>query len=172
MAEALLVPFRGTLPELHETAWAAPGACLVGAVRLAAGASIWFNAVLRADLAPIEIGPESNVQDGTVIHVDPAGPCLVGAHVVIGHRAVLHACSVEDGALVGMGAIILSGARIGAGAVVAAGALVKEKSVLEPGCLYAGNPARLVRPLTETLKQRLLAGAALYTDLVRAYRSP
>lgn len=170
MPEPLLLAFKDTRPELHATAWAAPGACLIGAVRLEAGASVWFNAVLRADLAPIVIGAGSNVQDGTVIHVDPAGPCLVGENVVIGHRAVLHACSVGDGALIGMGAIILSGARIGPGAVVAAGALIKENSTLEAGCLYAGNPARLVRPLTETLKKRLLAGATLYGDLVRSYR--
>ncbi len=168
MPEPLLLAFKDTRPELHATAWAAPGACLIGAVRLEAGASVWFNAVLRADLAPIVIGAGSNVQDGTVIHVAPAGPCLVGENVVIGHRAVLHACTVGDGALFGWGHHPV---RPGSGPAPSwPPGPDKENSTLEAGCLYAGNPARLVRPLTETLKKRLLAGATLYGDLVRSYR--
>jgi len=170
MQDYTLFPFRGSSPILDQKSWIAPGARLIGAVTLNKGVSIWFNAVLRADLAPIIIGENSNIQDGCTVHVDPERPCLIGKEVITGHNAILHACTVEDHCLIGMGAIILSGAKIRAGTIVAAGALVKEGAVLEPESLYAGNPARLVRKINPATLQKLTRASQLYTDLITEYQ--
>ena len=120
-----------------------PSATLVGAVTLGPGSSIWYACVLRADHDRITIGAESNVQDGCVMHADPGLPVTVGARVTVGHRAVLHGCTVEDDSLVGMGAMVLNGAHIGAGSLVAAGTVVLEGTQVPPGSLVAGLPAFL-----------------------------
>ena len=120
-------------------AWAAPSADLIGDVRLGARASIWFGAVIRADNTPIIIGEESNVQDGAVGHSDPGAPLTIGARVTVGHQAILHGCTVEDGALIGMGARVLNGAVIGAQCLVGAGALVTEGKIFEPRMLIVGS---------------------------------
>ena len=143
-------------------AWVAPSAELIGDVRLGAGASVWFGAVIRADNTPIEIGAGSNVQDGAVLHSDPGQPLVVGEGVTIGHRAILHGCTVEAGALIGMGAIILNGAVIGAGSLVGAGALVTEGKSFPPGSLIVGAPARAVRLLDEAARARLVRSADIY----------
>jgi len=162
--------FQGTSPTLHPGSWTAPGARLIGDVTLHKGASVWFNAVLRADLAAIVIGEGSNIQDGCVIHVDLHGPCLVGSGVITGHNAVLHACNIGNNCLIGMGATVLSGAQIGEGSIIAAAALVKEGAILEPESLYAGNPVRLVRKITPSVRERLTRGATLYERLIQKYR--
>ena len=162
--------FHGKSPNIHQEAWVAPGACLIGDVSIHSKASVWFNAVLRADLAPIIVGEGSNIQDGCVVHVDPDSPCILGKEVITGHNAVLHACSIGDNCLIGMGAVILSGAEIGNGTIVAAGALVKERSKLEPNSLYAGNPARFIKKVNPSVREKLTRGAALYSDLIEEYR--
>jgi carbonic anhydrase/acetyltransferase-like protein (isoleucine patch superfamily) len=135
------------LPSVGANVLVAPGAALVGDVRLGDDSSIWWGAILRGDLAPISVGARSNIQDGAVIHVADDTPCIVGAEVVIGHRVMLHACRVEDGCLIGMQATILDDAVIGQGSVVGAGALVTQRMVIPPRSLVLGAPAKVVRTL-------------------------
>ena len=136
------------LPSVGGQVLVAPGAALVGDVRLADDSSIWWGAILRGDLAPISVGARSNIQDGTVMHVADGTPCVVGEEVVVGHRAMLHACRVEDGCLIGMQATVLDGAVIGHGSVVGAGALVTQRTVIPPRSLVLGAPAQVVRTLS------------------------
>lgn len=140
--------FDGERPLVHETAYVADGAVLIGQVEICAEASIWFQVVLRGDTELIRIGKGSNVQDGVVIHTDPDFPCVVKDFVSIGHNAILHGCSVDQGATIGMGATVLNGARVGEGALVAANALVLEGMEIPSRTLVAGIPAKLKRELT------------------------
>jgi carbonic anhydrase/acetyltransferase-like protein (isoleucine patch superfamily) len=160
-----------TVPEGPDP-FVAEGARVVGSVSLGDGASIWFNAVLRADGDQIRIGHHSNVQDGAVLHADPGFPVSIGAHVSIGHNAVVHGATVEDGCLVGMGSVVLNGARIGAGSLIGAGALVPEQTTIPPGSLVTGVPGRVRRALTAAERKDLLANAAAYERLAAAHRAP
>ena len=158
-------------PTFGDGAWAAPSADLIGDVRLAARASIWFGAVIRADNTPIIIGEESNVQDGAVGHSDPGAPLTIGARVTIGHQAILHGCTVHDNALIGMGARVLNGAVIGEQCLVGAGALVTEGKHFEPRILIVGSPARAIRALTEAEVAALAVSAAHYAEKAAHYAS-
>lgn len=157
-------------PRLHPNAFVAPNAVVIGDVTVEEEASIWFGCVLRAEEAPIHIGPRSNIQDLTVIHTDVGRPCRVGAGVTVGHRAVLHGAVVEDGALIGIGAILLNGAVVGEEAIVGAGAVVPEGAVIPPCTLALGIPAKVVRELREEEIQRLRRDATHYVEKARAYR--
>ena len=137
----------GATPRLAADAWAAPDAQLIGRVVLEEGASVWWGSVLRGDNEEIRLGRGSNLQDLCVCHTDPGFPLLIGADCTIGHRAILHGCTIEDGALVGMGATILNGAVIGAGALAGAGALVTDGKRIPPGAVVLGSPGRVVRHL-------------------------
>ena len=159
----------GLAPSFSEGAWAAPSADLIGDVRLGPRASVWFGAVIRADNTPIIIGAESNVQDGAVGHSDPGAPLMIGDGVTIGHQAILHGCTVHDGALIGMGARVLNGAVIGARCLVGAGALVTEGKIFEPQMLIVGSPARAIRALTEHEVAALAVSAAHYADKAAHY---
>ena len=170
MAEPLIVPIRGRSPEVHPEAWVAPNASLIGQVRLAARASVWYAATLRAEAEPIDIGAGTNIQDGVTIHVDSEFPVRVGNGVSVGHNAVLHGCTVEDGALIGMGAIVLNGAVIGAGSLVAAGALVPQGVVIPPRSLVAGVPGRVRRELSEAELASNRDNAAVYERLADLHR--
>lgn len=163
--EPVIRGVAGAFPDIDTEAWIAPGAAIVGEVRLAAGASVWFNAVVRADKAAITMGEDSNLQDGCVIHVDSGFPTTVGRRVSIGHRAVLHGCTVEDDCLIGMGAVVLNGAVIGEGTMVAAGAVVLEGAEIPPGSLVAGVPAKVRRSLSEQEQQGLVDNAMRYVEL-------
>ena len=156
-------------PSLAPGAWVAPSADLIGDVRLAARASVWFGAVIRADNTPILIGEDSNIQDGAIGHSDPDAPLTIGARVTVGHSAILHGCTVHDGALVGMGARVLNGAVIGEGCIVGAGALVTEGKIFEPNSLIVGSPARAIRTLGEEQRQMLRASAAHYAQKAAHY---
>ena len=120
------IAYKDILPKIHPSAFIAPGAMIIGAVTIGEESSIWFNCVLRGDLEYIEVGDRTNIQDGTVVHLDPGFPCVIGDDVTIGHGAIVHGCTVEDGAMISMGATILTGAKIGERAIVAAGAVVRE----------------------------------------------
>jgi carbonic anhydrase/acetyltransferase-like protein (isoleucine patch superfamily) len=140
---------------IHPTAFIAPTAVVLGDVTLGPRSSVWYTAVLRADMAPITVGENTNVQDGTIVHVDFGKPATIGARVAIGHRAILHACTVEDDCLIGMGSVLLNDVHIGTGSVVAAGAVVPEGTRVPPGSLVVGVPARVTRPVDEALRQRM-----------------
>ena len=144
-----------TQPSIDPTAWVAPGALLMGDVTLGRMSSVWYAAVLRGDMAPITIGAQTNLQDGTIVHVDAGVPCSVGDRVGVGHRAILHGCTIEDDCLIGMGSIVLNGAVVGRGSVVAAGAVVKEGFLVPPGSLVVGMPACVVRPVDAVLSERI-----------------
>lgn len=156
-------------PSIDPSAWVAPSADLIGDVRLGPRASVWFGAVIRADNTPILIGEESNFQDGAIGHSDPGAPLTIGARVTVGHQAILHGCTVEDEALIGMGARILNGALIGAQCIVGAGALVTEGKQFEPRSLIVGSPARAVRSLTDQQATLLRLSAAHYAQKAADY---
>lgn len=150
--------------------WIAPGAAVIGKVRLGRGASVWFNAVLRGDNELIDIGEGSNVQDGTVIHTDPGLPVTIGKGCTIGHNAIVHGCVIGDNTLVGMGATVLNGARIGANCLIGANALVTEGKTFPDNSLIVGSPAKAVRELDDAAVQQLRASALHYAERMRRYR--
>jgi carbonic anhydrase/acetyltransferase-like protein (isoleucine patch superfamily) len=164
-----LYEIDGASPQLGPAAWIAPSADLIGDVRLGARASVWFGAVIRADNTPIEIGAESNMQDGSIGHSDPGFPLTIGARVTVGHQAILHGCTIGAGALIGMGARVLNGAVIGAGCLVGAGALVTEGKQFAAGQLIVGAPARAVRHLTEEERAMLALSADHYAEKAAHY---
>lgn len=166
-ASVLTLPNRA--PSISDDAFVAEGARIVGDVSLAAGSSVWYNAVLRGDSAGIVIGVDSNVQDNVSIHVDAEHPVKVGAKVSIGHNAVVHGCTIGDGSLIGMGAVVLSGAVIGAGCLVAGGAVVLGGTEIPAGSLVAGVPAKVRRTLTEEECAGLIANADIYLGHVQAH---
>ncbi|WP_094555576.1 gamma carbonic anhydrase family protein [Synechococcus sp. 1G10] len=154
-------------PSVHPEAWVAPSAVVIGDVAISAGASIWPLAVARGDLCSIQIGVNSNVQDGAVLHGDPGQPVLIGAGVTIGHRAVVHGATLEDGCLIGIGAIVLNGVRVGEGALVAAGAVVTRD--VPARTLVAGIPAKEKRTLSEGEAAEQLQHALRYSELAAAH---
>jgi carbonic anhydrase/acetyltransferase-like protein (isoleucine patch superfamily) len=143
----------------------------MGNVTLGEDASVWYGAVLRGDMAPIIIGAQSNIQDGTIVHVDEGAPCVVGRRVGVGHRVILHGCTVGDDCLIGMGSVLLNGVNIGSGSVVAAGAVVPEGMQVPPGSLVMGLPARVVRSVDRALAERVKATWTHYVEEARAHQA-
>jgi carbonic anhydrase/acetyltransferase-like protein (isoleucine patch superfamily) len=168
-ADASVLTLGDSSPSLHPTAFVAAGARLIGEVTLGEHASVWYNAVLRADGASIVLGPRSNVQDSVSVHVDRGSPVRIGADVSIGHNAVVHGCTIGDGSLVGMGAVVLNGAVIGAGCLIAGGAVVLEGAEIPDGSLVAGVPGKVRRTLSEEERAGLLANAARYLEHVERH---
>ncbi|MBM3767066.1 MAG: gamma carbonic anhydrase family protein [Acidobacteria bacterium] len=168
----MIRPFKGTTPKIAPSAWIDPTSVVIGDVTIGERSSVWPNAVLRGDVNKITIGEESNVQDGSVLHVEHALFELnIGNRVTVGHSVVLHGCVVEDDCLIGIGAIVLNGARIGAGSVIAAGALVPEGMQIPPGSLAMGVPAKVRREVSEEEKERFRVNAQHYVDLRAEYRN-
>lgn len=165
------IDFEGSTPNVPATAWVAPNATLIGKVSLGERASVFYTAVLRGDMDTITIGEGSNIQDGCVAHTDPGFPVVVGAGVSVGHRAVLHGCTVEDDALIGMGAVVLNGAVVGAGSLVAAGAVVTEGMQIPPGSLAAGVPAKVRKELDEDALEGLRQNSRTYVELAARHRA-
>jgi gamma-carbonic anhydrase len=157
-------------PRLHPGAWVAPGAVVLGQVSLGEEASVWYRAVLRGDINRIEVGPRSNLQDGVIVHVANDHPALIGAFVTVGHAALIHACTVGDEVLVGMGAIILDGAEIGARSIVGAGALVTVGMKVPPGSLVLGSPGRVVRQLEAAEQDAIRGWATKYVEVMKRHR--
>ncbi|GFM82176.1 gamma carbonic anhydrase family protein [Pseudomonas cichorii] len=149
--------------------WVAPNAVLIGKVKLEAGASVWFNAVLRGDNELIHIGENSNVQDGTVMHTDMGSPLNIGKGVTIGHNVMLHGCSVDDYSLIGINSVILNGAKIGKYCIIGANSLIGEGKVIPDGSLVMGSPGKVVRELTDVQKKMLEASAAHYVHNAQRY---
>ncbi len=154
----MIIQYEGIIPNIHSSVFVAPGAMIIGDVTIGEESSVWFNTVLRGDLEPIHIGCRTNIQDGTVIHMDKEIPCLIGDDVTIGHGAILHSCAIENEALIGMGAILLTGCKIGERAIVAAGTLVREGQEIPPGTVAMGVPAKVRREATEAEFERVRHG--------------
>ncbi|MBY0354873.1 MAG: gamma carbonic anhydrase family protein [Rickettsiales bacterium] len=171
MAQApQILPFKGVWPTIHPSAYIAPGAVVIGDVHIGAHANIWFGCVIRGDVQSIRIGARTNVQDNTVIHVTRVtGPTHIGAEVTIGHHAVLHACTLEDSCFVGMGAVVMDDAVIARGGMLAAAALLAPRKKIAAGELWAGNPARLFRPMSEAEQAFIAISAQNYVDLAAEY---
>jgi carbonic anhydrase/acetyltransferase-like protein (isoleucine patch superfamily) len=157
-------------PDIHDSVWIAPGAIILGDVSIGEQASIWYQCVLRADIQSISIGAGTNIQDGTVIHLASDLGTSVGSYTTVGHKALLHACEVDDEVLVGMGAIIMDGARIGARSIVAAGSLVTKGTEVPPGSLVMGSPAKVVRSLNLDEQKNIRSWAEKYIQVSKEHR--
>lgn len=156
--------------EIHESAYIADGAIVFGDVYVGEESSIWFHATVRGDRGKIHIGNRSNIQDNTVVHVDRRFPVYIGNDVTVGHGAVIHGCRIEDNTLIGMGAILLNGARIGKNSIVGAGALVTQNTVVPDGSLVIGNPAKVMRKVTEQEIEANRLNAKEYVKESRKYK--
>jgi carbonic anhydrase/acetyltransferase-like protein (isoleucine patch superfamily) len=165
-----LLSLRSAGPRVSPTAWVAANATIVGDVELHPDSSVWYSAVLRGDTSPVVLGESSNVQDGSVLHAGITEPVLVGVGVSIGHRAVVHGCTVGDHTLIGMGAIVMTSATIGARSIVAAGSVVTEGMTIPDGCLVVGSPARVRRDLTVQEQAELEMNAVTYVALAASHR--
>lgn len=160
----------GRTPSLDPTSFIAAGARVVGGVTLGPGASVWYNAVLRADGDTITVGANSNLQDNVSVHVDAGSPVVIGDNVSVGHNAVVHGCTIGDGSLIGMGAVVLNGAKIGSGCLVAGGAVVLEGADIPDGSLVAGVPAKVRRELSDEERAGLLRNAEHYLAHIEEHR--
>ncbi|MDO8959413.1 MAG: gamma carbonic anhydrase family protein [Rhodocyclaceae bacterium] len=160
----------GKVPQLASSVWVAPNATVIGDVRLAANVSIWWNAVLRGDNDPITIGENTNIQDGSVLHTDVGEPLTLGRDNTVGHKVMLHGCTIGDGSLIGMGSIILNGAVIGKQCLIGAGALIPEGKVIPDRSLVVGAPGRIVRELSDAQLAMLAKSAVHYVENAQRYR--
>ena len=154
---------------IDPSAFLARGVVVLGDVRIGPEASLWYQTVVRGDTEAIRIGASTNIQDLSMVHADPGVPCVVGQRVSVGHRVILHGCTVEDDCLIGMGAVVLNGARIGAGSLVGAGTLIREGMEVPPGSLVVGVPGRVVRPVDEAMRARIEHTWRHYVALARRH---
>lgn len=159
------------VPRVADTAWVADSAQVVGNVDLAENTSIWFNVVMRGDNEALRVGRGSNIQDGSVVHSDPGFPVTLGENVTVGHRVMLHGCTVGDGSLIGIGAVVLNGAKIGRNCLVGASSLVTEGKEFPDGSMIMGSPAKVVRPLTNEQIAGLQRAAKHYVENARRFRA-
>jgi gamma-carbonic anhydrase len=167
----MIIPYRGIRPKLHSSVFVAEGAQIIGDVEIGQDSSVWFNTVVRGDVHYIRIGDRTNIQDNSILHVTHEKyPLLIGSDVTVGHGAILHAATIKDRCLIGMGARILDDATVGSYALIAAGSLVLEHFVVPEGALVAGVPARVKRMLTEEERQQIVQSAQNYVDYVKSYR--
>jgi carbonic anhydrase/acetyltransferase-like protein (isoleucine patch superfamily) len=168
----MLLPYGDAAPVVDPEAWLAPTATVIGDVRIAARASVFYGAVIRADMAAVELGAGSNLQDNVVVHTDFGFPTRIGAGVSVGHAAVVHGCTVEDDVLVGMHATVLNGAVVGTGSLLAAGTVVLEGTVVPPRSLVAGVPGKVRRTLDDAEVERVRRNAEIYVELAARHRGP
>jgi carbonic anhydrase/acetyltransferase-like protein (isoleucine patch superfamily) len=178
MQDVTIAPFNGIWPRIHESAFIAPGCRIIGDVEIGPDSSIWYNCVLRGDLNPIRIGARSNVQDGSVIHTDspkpgrPEGfPTLIGDDVLVGHMAIIHGCTLEDRAFVGMGAVVMDGCVVSSDAMLAAGALLSPGKTVPPRQMWMGRPATMARELTDAQLADMARGIEGYVRNGRAHKA-
>jgi carbonic anhydrase/acetyltransferase-like protein (isoleucine patch superfamily) len=163
------ISFEGAAPAVDPTAYVAENATLVGRVTIAAGASVWFGAVMRGDTDDLVLGERSNLQDNVVVHADPGSPAIIGSGVSVGHGAVVHGCRIDDDCLIGMNATVLNGAVIGSGSLVAAGAVVLEGTIIPPRSLVAGVPAKVRREISDDELAAIRSNADNYAERAVAY---
>lgn len=171
-----IIPIHGKTPQIHDSAFIAPGCRIIGDVTIGAGSSVWYNCVLRADVSRIVIGQRTNIQDGSIVHCDPerpgdpgGSPCIIGDDVLIGHLAMIHGCVIDDRGFVGLGGIAMNKARIGSDAMLAAGAMLTEGKVMEPRSLWGGRPARFMRELDNIAIAGMRMGVAHYAENAKAH---
>jgi carbonic anhydrase/acetyltransferase-like protein (isoleucine patch superfamily) len=169
--EQMLYELDGVIPQLGEGAWVAPDASLIGDVQLLAGASVWFNAVIRGDSGRLTIGERTNIQDGSVLHTDEGIEFTIGAGVTVGHKVMLHGCRIADHVLIGMGSVIMNNATIGTDSILGAGSLVAEGKDIPEGVLALGVPARVKRALTDQEKQLIRWSAEHYAKNAARFRA-
>ncbi|MFP4021140.1 MAG: gamma carbonic anhydrase family protein [Halanaerobium sp.] len=167
----MIYKFKNKRPKIEEKTFIAPGSRIIGNVEIAEHSSIWYNAVVRADLAKIKIGKYSNIQENSTVHVDQNQEVEIGDYVTVGHNAVIHACKIGSKSLIGMNATILSGAQIGEGSIIGAGAVVPENTVIPPGSLVLGIPAKVVRSITKEKIIELKQHAVHYAELAVEQKS-
>jgi carbonic anhydrase/acetyltransferase-like protein (isoleucine patch superfamily) len=163
-------PYRGVWPTVAEDAFVAPTAVLIGDVTIEEGASVWFGAVMRGDVAPIRIGARSNVQDNCVLHADEGIPCEIGPDCTLGHGAIVHGATIADHVLVGMRAAVLNSAEVGAECILAAATVIPEGKIVEPRRLVMGVPGKVIRAITEAERERIYDGARHYAERGQEYR--
>lgn len=161
----------GIAPRIHESTWVADSAQVMGNVELAEGASIWFGAIVRGDTEEIRVGRNSNIQDGSVLHTDHEKPLTIGDDVTVGHKVTLHGCTIGDGSLIGIGAVVLNGAKIGKGCLVGAGSLVTEGKEFPDGSMIMGSPARVVKQLTPEQLDKLRLSALHYVENAQRFKA-
>lgn len=166
-----MIEYKGKLPAIHETAFVAPNATVIGDVEIGEYSSVWFNTVLRGDIAPIRIGSYSNIQDLSILHESPGIPLIVEDNVTVGHKVTLHSCTIKKGALIGMDSTILDGAVIGENAFVGAGSLVTGGKEIPPNTLVMGRPAKVVRTLTEDDLEEMKRINKTYVDHIPHYKN-
>jgi len=172
-AGPIILPYKGTSPRIADDVYLAPGCAVIGDVEIGAGSSIWFGCVIRGDVQPIRIGERTNVQDGTIVHVTVDGWAThIGDDVLIGHGCIIHACKLEDRAFIGMGAVVMDRAVVESRAMIAARSLVTPGKRVPAGQLWAGQPARFVRELSEAELAECETRAAHYVDVAAEYRRP
>jgi carbonic anhydrase/acetyltransferase-like protein (isoleucine patch superfamily) len=159
------------IARIHPSAFIAPSADVLGDVRMGAQSSVWYQSVLRADMEPITIGERSNIQDLSMVHVDEGVPCTVGNDVGVGHRVILHGCTIEDFCLIGMGSVLLNNVVVGTGSVIGAGAVVTEGMKIPPGSLVLGVPAKIIRPVDAALRARIQSTVDHYVALSARHRA-
>jgi len=169
---ALILPVKGVLPTIDETAWVAPNATITGDVKIGPQSSIWFQVVIRGDCNKIIIGDNVNIQDGAIVHgTNGRSDTVLGDNVSVGHKAIIHGCVIDDNVLIGMGAIVLDDVHVPSNTIIAAGAVVTSGTNLEPGFIYAGTPARKLKPLDQVKAQLYLEGTAkAYVGYKEFYR--
>ena len=173
-----IVPIHGKVPQIHDSAFIAPGCTIIGDVTIGADSSVWYNCVLRADVSRIVIGERTNIQDGSVLHCDPerpgdpeGSPLIIGDDVLVGHMVMLHGCRIADRGFVGLGAIAMNKAVIGSDAMLAAGAMLTEGKVMEARELWGGRPARKMRDLDDMAVAGMRMGVAHYVENAKAHRA-
>ena len=166
-----ILPFKGVMPTIADDVFIAPGAVVIGNVTIHKGASIWYNTVIRADMAPIVIGPRTNIQDNCTLHVDADAPLTIGKECTIGHGAIVHGATVGDHVLIGMHAVVLSHAQVGSSTIIGASALVAERKNIPGGVLATGIPTKIIRNLTEAEQENLVASAAGYCERAIAHKA-
>lgn len=167
----MIYALDGISPDIDPDSWVAPGAHVMGRVRLAAGVGIWFGAALRGDNEWIEVGEATNIQENCVLHTDMGYPLVIGANCTIGHKAMLHGCTIGAGSLIGMGATVLNGAKIGKGCLIGACALITEGKEIPDGSLVMGSPGKVVRELDDAARARLLKSAEGYRANAARFRA-
>lgn len=164
-------PYQGQQPQIHDGAFIAPGARVIGRVTVGEGSSVWYNAVLRGDVDTITVGRFTNIQDLTLVHCDSGRPTSIGDRVTVGHSCIIHGCTIEDDVLVGMGSTVMNGARIGRNSLIAAGSLITEGKEFPPGSVIMGRPAKVIRQAEERDLELVRRGSENYRQASAAHKA-